>query len=744
MSARARGLEAETPPAPLHPAGSAPWTAAADRPGSGARLERLQALLLIAPAALCAVPGRFGPLSGDPSPEIAGAGIALFAALGSGALLVARRAVPRPRGFALLAVFAAAGVLSLGLRPPSDTLEAARASCVALAALLFVLGGASLGESGRRTLARGLTVLALGLIAPAILDRESAFTGALGNTGATSEAALPGALAGAWLFATAPASGWGIAGATAAVLHATYGGIAPVLAGVLASILVLAAGCALGPRRAALAALLALVAGAALAGRMGSAALHGDTGEPSAAPAPLEGHLGGLEVRRRIASASLAMLADHRPLGTGPGQFAAAFPPYRDPAEMEASSPLRGVGGALSEVEHAHDDWLQGLLDTGLIGGAAWIAFLGLALFCALRRLRDVEPARAALAAAALGILVNALARAPLLWNPAAFPIGFAALGAVLAREPAGPRSRAVRILPAAMLLAAAPLAPTAISLVRHGAALSEALQESSAAALERALAARPDSVPALSALARASEGEDPRRALELWRRVLALRPHRIEALIQAGVGHARLGEYAPARAALEHAHALDPESGAVLRNLATLELDHGEIERAERWIGESGLQVEESLTAAGLARLELGRIDRGLAILARADPSFAGRSAQAIYERSKALEPTDEPASRALEAAAHVLWAREHAEQGNAELAVRSYRQARRCLASEASPRGPPPLRLETAAALALAGDLERAREELAGLEPGEADLAALPAWAERALRAAGLTAGH
>ena len=31
---------------------------------------------------------------------------------------------------------------------------------------------------------------------------------------------------------------------------------------------------------------------------------------------------------------------------------------------------------------------------------------------------------RAALAAAALGILVNALARAPLSWNPAAFPIG--------------------------------------------------------------------------------------------------------------------------------------------------------------------------------------------------------------------------------------------------------------------------------------------------------------------------------
>ena len=743
MSARPRGPEAETLPAPAQPAGAAPRAESEADAGSGARLERLQALSLIAPAALCAVPGRLGPLSGDPAPELAGAGIALLAALACGALVLARRAVPRPRGFALLALFAAAGVLSLGLRPPSDTLEAARASSVALSALIFVLGGASLGNQGRRTLARGLTVLALALLAPAILDRAGAFTGALGNTGATSEAALPGALAGAWLFAAAPASGWGVAGAAAAVLHATFGGIAPVLAGVLASIFVLAVGCAWGPRRAALAALLALAAGAALAGRMVTAALHG-AGEPQAATAPLAGHLGGLGMRLRIASASLAMLEDHRWLGTGPGQFAATFPPYRDPAEMEASSPLRGVGGALSEVEHAHDDWLQGALDTGLVGGAAWLAFLALAAFHTLRRMREVEPARAALAAAALGILVNALARAPLLWNPAAFPIGFAAIGAVLARRPAGPRSRAARLLPAAALLAAAPLAPSAIALVRHGQALSEALRESSAAALERALAARPDSAPALSALARASEDGDPRRALELWRRVLALRPHRLEALIQLGVGHARLGEYAPARSALEHAHALDPANGAVLRNLATLELDHGELERAERWVAEAGLDVEASLTAAGLTRLERGEIDRGLAILARADPSLAGRSAEEIYERSKAQQPTDERISLLLEAAAHVLWAREHAEQGNAELAMRSYRQARRCLASQTHPRGPPALRLETAAALALAGEVERARGELEGLEPGEADLAALPAWAERALRAADLTAGH
>ena len=542
------------------------------------------------------------------------------------------------------------------------------------------------------------------------LSGGAPFAGPLQNTGATSELALPGALVGAWLFATdrSPTSLWRWLGAGALAAEAFYAARAPVIAAVVALTAVLSLGLVhleRGARRR-----LVVLAGLALAAALlgfaargapppvatGATGATGPSAAASAAPEPMPGDLAGFEVRWRVWQSLVPLVRDHPALGVGPGQFAAAYPPYRDPAEQRLSD--AAVAGATSEVEHPHNDWLQGIVDLGLAGGALWLAFLGTALARALSVLRAGR-AEAALAAAALGVLVNALLRSPLLANPAAAPAAFALFGALLARPAPSGRSA---ILARTCVLALAALlalhAREARSIVAHGRALTLALERGSAEALLAALDARPDSVPALAAAARAAERapegtlgspQDARALAASWEAVLARRPHHREALNQVGKARARAGDLDGARRAWEQALCLAPADPVLLNNLMRAAAFAGDVDAALAWHARAGFEADRLTQLACALLQEEADLEGARALLDRAEPRYRGLSAQAAFDLAGQLEAEGQSdRARVLKGLAHLSWARQHVAEGDPASAVRSYRQAAASL-STATPAG-------------------------------------------------------
>jgi hypothetical protein len=710
-------------------------------------LERAQAAAVLLPSFVVAWPGPFAPLAGDLLPATSAAGWALPAALPAGLLVLARRAWHAPLSSLAYVAFLVAGALAAFARVQSDTLEASRAAHLGLATLLTLAGGASLEEEGRRWLASGLVLLAALALLPALPGLPAAPHGALGNTAATSELALGGLLVAA--SALAHARGLALlAAATLLVLGVAHAALAPVLStlallavGLL--VLPLARGGEAGRRRwlVALAFLAALTLALRHAGDRSPA--------PDAAVAAPGGDTGGLEVRARIARASLALLADHALLGVGRGQFASAFPPYRDAREIELSSHGHRLVGQTTEVEHPHDDWLLGLLETGLVGGVAWLVFLSASALAAWRALRDGERALGALGLAGLGWLAAALARAPLLVEPAAATTAFAVLGAVAGA--AAPRRAAWRLVLNAALVAALLALPRALALQRHGRALAEVALGRAAPydAAQRALAHCPDSVVARAmharhapAAAAARGAERSFDAVAAWRAVLELRPEHFEAWMETGNAWARAGRYDPARAAYLRAHALDGTDPALRRNLARLEVQAGDARAALRWADE--LQREGRLPAGwheGAVAEAARRLQPAAAreLLGRARPQWTDLSTQALWERAREEREAAPELAAALEGLAHLEWAREHVAGGDAPTAVRSYRQALRCLADPANGKAPAVLRLELAAALLRAGAASEGAEEAAAAGATAQDWAALPDWAGQELMAAG-----
>ncbi len=705
--------------------------------------DRVLALLLALPAAVLAWAGPGSPLAGDLYPEATGTGLAVLLALPAGVLLVLRRAAPRVAGLFVLLGFIGVGLLSLRVSAPSDTLEADRATMIVLVGLLALLGGASLGRLGRAWFARALVAIAILLLVPALLESSP---GALQNSGATSEAALPGAVAGGWLAARGRGA-WAWLGGIAAGLEALFAGVAPVLAGALCLVAVLAVGCARGRRRVRFA-LLAGACAAIFAVAWGLRVQFDLVASPASAPTTLAAHpdLRGFDVRRRVWSRTLSMTLDHGALGVGPGQFAAAFPPYRDPLEQRASdAPLSGQE---TEVEHAHNDWLQGAAETGAVGGLLWALFLALALARGLRAL-SLDVPRAALGGAAVALLLNALVRSPLLFNPASATLAFATFGAVLARPAAG-RPVARRAIVLAALVALGLQAARARALNDHGRALSRIPHGEATTQLALALTACPDSVLAHSLSARYEEARARHAAAAReWERVLTLRPHRFEALVQLGRLHANERRDGRARALWTRAHALSPEHPAVLHNLARVEGLTGNVDAALEWAERGGLDAGR-LTLLGFDVLVLrGDVETAFELMQRGDVRLAGLNAARAFEL--AGDPPEELAAHAnhLKGAAQLLWAREHVAQGDLEAAVRSYRQAR----AELSYRLPevdeaqlaPAVRMELAAALVLTERGDEARRELQhGPRAMPRDLAALPSWAGNALLSAGLLGTH
>ncbi|MEW6074099.1 MAG: O-antigen ligase family protein, partial [Planctomycetota bacterium] len=679
------------------------------------------------------------------------------------------------RGAFLLGLLLYAGLLVATLGRATDTFEARRSLVLAATSLLLLNGGAELGPAGRRWFVRGAVLLAIlwsgFAVAHWALAAEGHLGGVLGNPGPLSQAALPGAAAGAWLVLRRR-DVWFAPGLVAFALFVAHAAAAPVLAGLVAILAILLLGVRLarggGATERRLAAILAaptIVAAGAVyaAGGFGG----GTAVEREQAAAEGEAMDGGIAARLLIWGRLPALLAAHPFLGTGPGQFAAAFPPHRDPAEAVLSR--HGAASELAtEAEHPHNDWLHGVVQHGLPGGALWLLFLFLVLRAAVRAARGAGEAHAAAGAAGLAVLVNALVHAPLLVSPASAGVAFPLFGLLLEADgrdaPPFHRMLVVRVGGILSLLAAW----AALPLIEHGRATSDYVRaareierltreeppadpaalaragEEARAAAARAHRAAPSSVPAAMLRVRLAEGADKLAAIEAG---LARRPHSFALLDELGGLHARADRLDAARAAWEAALALDPRHPRILRSLTRLEMHAGRIERGLEHAGR--LRADGNLDPGWVDDLggELlleGGLAAARAVLAATDERLSGGDPELIAGLAQEAEQADRGRrADVLFALANLEWARGHVAAGDLSTAIRIYRQAfHPTLRLHAG--GAPLVRLEMAAAQWRAGRPDDARATLGDLLPTAAQLARLPAWAREALAAAGLEGGE
>ncbi|MCP3916744.1 MAG: hypothetical protein GY711_14405 [bacterium] len=730
--------------------------------------DAAQALAALLPAALLVWFGPGAPLRDVPTTASTAAGVAALATLIPAALLVARRTPLRARGLVPLLIVIT--IAELGARTVAvDSFEARRALLTLWTGLALYLCGASLADRGRAVLALGLACLSLALTLPVLTFDGPA--GVLGNTGDLSEAALPGALCGLGVFL----AGTGfvrVLGLAATLVYAWYVASVPVWTGVVSLGFAIALGIVLSLKHRPLArhARLGLVACLLLALPFGWRAVRADrpahaTPAASALAPPPAG--GGVEFRLRTARALPAMVLDHPFVGVGPGQFQAAFPPYRDPAETLVSSLQRREPTPI-EVEHAHDDWLEGFAELGLVGGAAWALFLALAGLRALRALFARDVMRQTLGLATVALLTSALANAPLLYGVASAPIAFLVLGA-LAGGPEGknegkneddaqrPKRRLAPLLPLACVVLLAVRASAAYDFVRHGAALSrlaritvemngETRLRSTRLGpiLDDALDACPDSVAALSQRAQLERARDRSGAERLVReQALLLRPWNFEHLVGLGSLHARGKNFGEARRYYDRAGEIDATSPVLLQNRTQLALDSGDSDALIDALAE--LEREDALEPAWVRRAGAEQLLRGrpgLAhfLLSKLDARYAVHDPNVSYQLAQEHRSAgDKLLADGLLANAQLLFAREHIADRKPEVAIRNYRQSVR-VSRDYIEGGAHLVRLEMAAAQVQAEKTEDARTTLEGFEATAAELIELPTWAGQALLDAGL----
>jgi O-Antigen ligase len=127
------------------------------------------------------------------------------------------------------------------------------------------------------------------------------------------------------------------------------------------------------------------------------------------------------EPRLLLTKISVGMASDAGPLGLGPGTFKLAMPasPHFDPRLYRKWIVTRQEPGTDPVIwNHAHQDYLQTVIEWGWLGAAAWAVVLGGGFVIALRRVCDEDPdtrtAAMAVAAALAVIAVHALGDFPM------------------------------------------------------------------------------------------------------------------------------------------------------------------------------------------------------------------------------------------------------------------------------------------------------------------------------------------
>lgn len=625
-----------------------------------------------------------------------------------------------------------------------------------------------------------------GLVA-SIGDGPEALAGPLGNVGSTNQVALAGAAVGVWMV-TLRRGSWRWTGGAAAVAFALHAVLAPVLAGGLSLVVCLGLSAMVSPfaqdlRRART--VLAGTAGALLFALIAVGFAHrgsdADTAAVHAVSTPVEvaeqgsgsatkaegmdgpevdgagteaaeadgaanggsdaaadderglevssampDHVGGARVRWLIWQTLPRMVAEGGPLGAGAGQFAAAYPPYRDPLERHASN-----WG--TQLEHPHNDWLivwaefgwlGGLLATALLGWVAWRAFTGLL---------SKEVAASALGAALIALLVNAGAHSVFLYNPASGLLGAVLCGAcsgARSPSPVGLVRRARNSF--AVLALAIVIAIPSLSLWKHGRAMADfielraphatsfidlATMDELTVAVTRAVDACPEAVLARSievqlGLQYISAGIEverwQRKAEEAIEVRLAARPFSTAAHLDRGQVALYARDVLGARTAWRAALEIDPEHPIALANLARLELAHGDVDLC--------LGLLERLTRLGDFTGEDRREMVRYAVRHGLEPDRAATVLGLDPERPTDIYDEGERRNDELaKGLAHHLWARQHIDRDDVSAAVRSLKQA---VAAYARDGIDAPLAiLESAAAQWLDGDVFRARAALEAL---------------------------
>jgi O-antigen ligase len=289
------------------------------------------------------------------------------------------------------------------------------------------------------------------------LARSGRVSGSLGNPNLMGSlaAALPPLAVGYAVYRRArPAV---LIGASAAAVLLC--GLAIVASGTRGSLLGLGAGFGvlavlmyrrIGRRRAA-AVVLILVAGAVLA----FLPMRARLGE-------LAGGEGGtLTVRRVIWSGAARAFLQRPVLGWGPGSFQKVFPAFRDPHYHTM--------GVSHNTLHAHCEYLELLMDSGIAGALLWAALVA-AIAVRRRRLGGLDALGAGILAAIAALLTEALVSVALRWPPSAMLL---ALLSGLAMVPArGSGERWVRVRRPAALLALVPAGLLAASLPMYADAM--------------------------------------------------------------------------------------------------------------------------------------------------------------------------------------------------------------------------------------------------------------------------------
>lgn len=269
----------------------------------------------------------------------------------------------------------------------------------------------------------------------------------------------------------------------------------------------------------------------------------------------------GLSVSSPVARTRLAIwrrtwaMFREAPLaGVGPGNFAVLFPGHAEPGAA-----ADGVLSPTSAPRRAHDDLLERLAETGLLGAAALLALLGAAARAAVRARR--LPGRAGLAAACAGSLA-AVAGCGITGFPLAMPATLflfaVAIGGLAAGEAPDENKKSST---AARGLALA----TGIALVACAAAWSG-----------RRLAGSYYLARGEAAL-QAGDREHATRALEALARAARAQPDDFEVALRTAYAASLAGDPARAAAAAQTALATEPFSPNAWEALARARMEAGD-----------------------------------------------------------------------------------------------------------------------------------------------------------------------
>jgi len=332
-----------------------------------------------------------------------------------------------------------------------------------------------------------------------------------------------------------------------------------------------------------------------------------------------------LEVRVRIAVATAKLMLVQAPFGAGAGNYAIAFALVRDPEEIEISTHRRR-DTAESVVDHAHNDYLQFLAETGAIGVLA----LGLLAVGLRRWLREgvfsATPNTVAAAAGISALAICALGHSPIYDLPAtgilaAFYLGV--LGAADAAHPElwlGKGARAAGALLFLLIPFPAWLAARACEadvLV----AFERVAPEPKAPRLVRAaeLSRTDERLALMLARRRKAEG-DVAGAVAAYGEALRRHPFLVEALLNRGVMLAEAGDHKSALLDFEKCRLVDAHHPRLAYNRAVLARSQGNDSEAaaslERAI-ELGSEPRD-LKAWGMAFFESGAYERAIPYLDR------------------------------------------------------------------------------------------------------------------------------